>query len=455
MADSFNYSDYFEENKPRFIDEWKEFLSFPSISTAADHDKDCMDCAAWLLKHMEQTGLSAEMIETGTKPVVFAERPGKTGSPTVLFYGHYDVQPIDPVEAWETPPFQPEIRNGRMFARGAQDNKGQLLFVLKAIETLIRNDRLEAGIKVIIEGEEESGCIGITGLLPKIRNRLTSDILMVADTSTVSTGAPTIILGLRGLVHLTVTLGGLSHDLHSGVHGGVAPNPVQAIARLVASLHDADGKIAVEGFYDNVRGPDDLEQSLAKLIPFDESIYAEETGVLPMAGEKKYTPVERAGFRPSMDINGISGGYSGPGVKTVIGSSASAKITARLVPDQDPDNCLELITRHIQAHAPDGLTLQISETGTAGPGFRLDPNSQVIQKAKSVLDRISTQETVFLWEGASIPIVAQLAEIASAEPLLVGFGSEQDNIHAPNESFSLDQFQRGFLYAANFLEQVK
>lgn len=454
MTDTLNYKAVFDAGMDRFLTEWKEFLSFPSISASSDHDNDCRECANWLVLHMRQMGLSAELMETSTKPVVFAEKPGVPGSPVVLFYGHYDVQPADPLDAWESPPFLPELRNGRMYARGAQDNKGQLLYVLKAVETLIEHNRLKAGIKIIIEGEEESGCQGITESLTRWQDKLKADILMVADTSTVSTGAPTIILGLRGLAHLMVNLGGLSHDLHSGIHGGTAPNPVAEIARLVASLHDDSGKIAVEGFYDDVQPPDAREQALAAIIPFDEQTYLEETGVLPVAGEKNYSPVERTGFRPSIDINGISGGYTGSGVKTVIASSAFAKITARLVPNQDPQKCLEMIIRHLRKHAPAGLTLKISDAGIAGPGFRLDPDSRVVRQAVKTLDSISEQKTVFLWEGASIPIVSSLSRIAGAEPLLVGFGSEQDNIHAPNESFSIEQFRRGFIYAASFIESL-
>jgi len=341
-----------------------------------------------------------------------------------------------------------------MYARGAQDNKGQLLFFIEALDALIQNNALRATVKVILEGEEESGSKGINDLLPEWRDKLASDILMVCDTGTVRSGAPTIIMGLRGIIFLSAHLTGPDHDLHSGVHGGVAPNPAKGVAELIASLHNTDGSIAVDGFYDGVRPPSEKEQTLANEVPFDADSYCKDTGVDPVAGEGAYTPAERIGFRPTIDINGVNSGYSGDGAKTIIPSSAVVKISSRLVAGQDPSKCLEAIIEHLEKHTPPGLELEVSDTEEAGPGFRLDPDSTLVVRAKGALDQLSDQPTAFLWEGASIPVVSELAKTSGAEPLLVGFGSEEDRIHAPNESFSIEQFRNGLLYTALFLANL-
>ena len=274
---------------------------------------------------------------------------------------------------------------------------------------------------------------------------------MVTDTDAVSSGRPTIVMGLRGLVTLTIELVGPRHDIHSGVHGGVAPNPAAEMARLIATLHNPDGTIAVKGFYDGVRNPAKRERMLANKSKFDARTYQKNIGVPPVGGECRFTPTERAGFRPTIEINGIHSGYGGNGTKTIIPAKAIAKLSSRLVAGQDPDRCLRLIEKHLAKHAPKGLRLRISEKGSAGPAIRLNPDSQLVAKAKEALSQLDAGETVFLWEGASIPVVSALAAAAGAEPLLVGFGNDRDNAHAPNESFSLEQFRRGYLYVALML----
>lgn len=441
----------FEINRDRYITEWKELLEFPSVSTADEHENDCTHCAIWLSEHLKAIGFESRLIETATKPIVFAERKGLKDKPVILYYGHYDVQPVDPVEKWSTPPFVPTLKDGRLYARGAQDNKGQLFYVIKALETLIANHALENTVKIIIEGEEESGSQAISAGLPQWRDMLQADILLVTDTGTVHSGAPTIIMGLRGLIGMTITLTGSTHDLHSGMHGGTAPNPAAEMARLIGSLHNSDGSIAVNNYYDKVRTPTDLEKKLAYAVDVDPEVYKLQTGVLPIGGELSFSPAERIGFRPSIDVNGIHSGYGGKGIKTIIPSTATAKITSRLVAEQDPHEALEQIISHIRKNAPAGLKLEISETASSGGGFRLDPGSSTAIKAKAVLTELSEMEPAFLWEGASIPIVHKLATVAGAEPLLVGFGSEEDNIHAPDESFSIAQFKLGYLYAARII----
>ena len=441
----------FDRQCDRFVSEWMTLLRFPSISTLPEHASDCVRCAEWLAAHLRGIGFEAELQATPSKPVVVAHRQGDPGRPVVLFYGHYDVQPVDPLESWRQPPFEPVLRDGRLFARGAQDNKGQLFYGLKAMETLIAAGALNATVKIVLEGEEESGSGGLAAVLPAWRDRLAADILMVTDTGTVCTGAPTIIMGLRGVLHLTVELRGPTHDLHSGVHGGCAPNPAEGMAALIASLHGPDGRLAVSGFCDDVMPSSEEERRLARAVPFDPAQYLANTGVPPVAGEKAYSPTERTGFRPSVDINGLHAGYGGQGMKTIIPATATAKITARLAAGQDPARCLQCLVRHLEAHTPAGLKLAIPERGIGGPGFRLRPASPLVARAKAVLNQLSDLETAFLWEGASIPIVSALAEISGAEPLLVGFGGDDDLIHAPNESFSIEQFRKGYLYAGLLL----
>lgn len=450
-----DFSKLFDENRARYVEEWSELIAFPSISADPDHHEDCLACAEWLVEHLQGIGFDSRLLDTATKPVVFAERTGTEGRPAVIFYGHYDVQPVDPLDQWTSPPFELTPRDGRLYARGAEDNKGQLFYALKAIETLVRNDSLELTVKVILEGEEECAGSSLSESLPGWRDMLRADVLMVTDTGTVRSGAPTIIMGLRGIVHLTAKLTGASRDLHSGVHGGVAPNPANAMARLVASLHNPDGSIAVDGFYESLLPPSERERELAAVPPFDADLYRTQTGVEPCAGEKGFSPAERIGFRPSLDANGIVAGYGGAGSKTIIPAAAIAKLTARIVPDQDPHACLDAIMAHLHKHAPDGLRLEITEQGVGGAGLRLDPQSPIVARATEVLDRLTDLKTAFLWEGASIPVIPELVEATGAEPLLVGFGREEDRVHAVDESFSIEQFRLGYLYVAGLLTSLQ
>lgn len=448
-------NDIFTANSPRFIHEWQEFLRFPSVSINEKRQPDCARCADWLIAHLAGMGFTTRLIPTLSHPLVFAERSGNPEAPTVLFYGHYDVQPEDPVALWKTPPFEPTLINGRLYARGAQDNKGQLFAALKAIETLIRNNALHSTIKILIEGDEETGQMHVLKVLDQERALLKADLVMAADTSAVSSGAPTITMGLRGIAHMTLVVSGPDHDLHSGVHGGRVPNPAIGLCKLIASLHSRDGRVAVEGFYEGIRPPSDEERQLANANPLDPVWYESVTGVPPVAGEQDFTPVERTGFRPAIDINGVHSGYGGGGSKTIIPASAMAKLSARLVPGQDSKRILRLIIEHLQKQLPSGLKLDITEQGTGGPAFRGDVSSPTVQLARKVLGDLSDLPTAFLWEGASVPILSYLPQIAGGEALLVGFGSEEDNIHAPNESYSLEQFRMGFLYTGLFLSQLQ
>jgi acetylornithine deacetylase/succinyl-diaminopimelate desuccinylase-like protein len=368
----------------------------------------------------------------------------------VVFYGHYDVQPVDPIELWESDPFEATLRNGRLYARGAEDNKGQLWYVVKALEALRGANSLDCTVRIFLEGEEECGSEGMAATMaswPELRG----DVLMVCDTGTPVPGTVAVTMGLRGIVHLTARLHGPKKDLHSGVHGGVAPNPATGIARLVASLHDSTGRIAVAGYLDGIAPMSPEDRALAGTELITAAHYAALVGVPPVGGEAELGLAERRGFRPTIEINGIHSGYDGPGSKTIIPSTACVKISSRLVAGQDPERCLRLLGEHLRRHTPAGLTLELAEERVGGPALRLNSTSPLVRRARQVLGAMTQAPIVCVWEGASIPIVAELARLAGAEPLLVGFATEEDNIHAPNESFSLAQFRDGFVYAGSML----
>jgi acetylornithine deacetylase/succinyl-diaminopimelate desuccinylase-like protein len=446
-----NWKKIFDDNRERFIDEWSLFLSYPSISTDPKHSQDCEDCAKWLTEHLATLGLQSETLATTGKSVVYGKVAGQQQK-TALFYGHYDVQPVDPLELWETDPFKPELRDGRLYARGAQDNKGQLFAFVKALEMLVAKNALGPSIKVLIEGEEECGSVALTEALPAWKERLASEQLLVSDSGTRAAGLGTICMGLKGLVSCTVTLKGASKDLHSGYHGSLAPNPALQIARLVATLHGEDGRIMIDGFYDSLHEASKRERDLANKCFLNASEYEKLVGVKPVAGESGFSLAERFGFRPTIDINGIHSGYDGPGVKTVLPSYASCKLSARLVAGQDPEVTLKLIVKHLQKHKPDGLALEISEEEIGGPALLLNLDGPGIARAAKTLKELTGQEVDYSWIGASIPIVSALAEVSGAEAVLAGFGLEEDNIHAPNESFMLSQFEQCFLYYCKLLE---
>ena len=442
----------FDARRETILADWVRLLRFPSVSAEPAHAGDCRACAAWLRERLAQLGLTAELLEAPARnPVLFAERRGAPDAPTLLFYGHYDVQPADPLDQWVSPPFEPQWRGGRLYARGAQDNKGQAFGVLTALETLISANALRATVKIVIEGNEESGGTPAIALLKRHRERLRADLLLACDTNRGEEGVPAITMGLRGIIVLTAVLRGSSHDLHSGVHGGRAPNPATGLARMVASLHAQDGSIAVTGFYDGVPPPDAAERALANACATDHAAFERQNGVAPVGGERAFTHAERTAFRPAIDINGFHSGYDGAGSKTIIPCEATVKLSARLVPGQDPARMLQALVSHLQARVPDGLRLEISESGIGGPAVKLSPNSSVVRQACLALAAMGGPAPVFIWEGASVPMLSMLPALAGAEPLLVGFGSDADRIHAPNESYSLEQFLGNYLFAGLFI----
>lgn len=428
-------------------DEYFALLRFPTIGADPMHLRDCVQCAMWLKGWLEGIGADAELLlpEDGglsaIPPVVFAERPGDEGAPTVLFYGHYDVQPPDPVDEWRTPPFEPTESDGRIYCRGAQDDKGQFFSFLCGLRDFLASHHgAMPTLKFILEGQEESGSAAVAKVAGRIGDRLRADVLLVCDTGAADSLRPAIVAGLRGVSHFTVSLAAADCDLHSGRYGGIAPNAAQGIAELVASLHNPDGSIAVRGFCDGIVPPTDEELALAEASAMDDAGYERETGVAPVGGERGLSVTMRNSFRPTIEVNGIHSGYGGPGSKTVIPCSATAKLSMRLVPGQNPDVCLSLVERHLRQRLPPGMRMTVDEVTGEAPAMRLPLKSPVFRLAADVLNEIDGRGAVFQWDGASIPIVSTLARISGAAPLLVGFGQGEDRIHSPNESFSWRQF---------------
>ena len=443
----------FTQNQDSFIGDLKEFLKIRSVSTDPSFDAECQKCAVWVLGHLQKIGLSGEIVKTDGKPVVFAQKEVDEKLPTVLFYGHYDVQPVDPIALWTTDPFAPEIRDGRVYARGAQDNKGQVMYFLKALQEVIAAGTLGCNIKVILEGEEECGSGAITKKLPELTERLKADVLLVCDTGTPDPSRGCITMGLRGILHLEFRLHGPSKDLHSGVHGGLVKNPAIEAARMVAMLHDVHGRVLVPGFYDGLTELSNDDKALANSFAFTEEWYKSQTGVLPTGGEKGIAPMERRGLRPTLEVNGLYSGYLGEGSKTIIPSSATVKLSSRIVDGQAAESTLQKIISYLEKLSPPEFRFELVHSNASGEALLVSASSPIVKAAAETLREVTQSDPLFLWEGASIPLIPALLRASGATPLLVGFGLEDDNIHAPNESFALEQFEKGFLFCCGFLSK--
>lgn len=445
---------YFSDHQERFISEWKEFLSFKSISADPSYEGECEACAEWVQTHLSKMGFKAALWRSDFLPVVFAERKGNPSKPTVLFYGHYDVQPVDPLDLWKSNPFEGTIRDGRMYARGAEDNKGQVFFFFKAIEALIASGVDLPTIKILIEGEEESGSEALHACASTWGDQLKADIMMVCDTDMLEPGRPAITMGLRGIAHCEVRVYGPKMDIHSGMYGGVVLNPLQALVKIAASLHKDDGSVAVPGFYDGASEPSAQEIEMVKAAPIDLKHMSDFLGVPLAGGEPRFEPLVRRGLRPTLEINGIGGGYQGAGGKTVIPSFGMAKLSMRLVAGQDPQKTLDKVAAYLQSVAPVGTRVEVGDLAVGGPALRLPVDAELLKVAERAIEKGFGIKPVYIWNGASIPIIPKLAQASGAEPLLVGFGLDQDNIHSPNESFSLRQFEEGYRYVRGFLSEL-
>lgn len=446
--------------------EYFELLKFVTVAAQAPHLRDCVQCATWLKKWLRGIGAEAELVLPVGKasahpvPVLFAEIKGEEGAPTVLFYGHYDVQPADPIDKWETPPFEPSFRNGRVYCRGAQDDKGQAFAFLCGVREWVKSGRKNVNLKILLEGQEESGSAGLFSLLEEssFRRRLAADVMLVSDTSAAANLRPAIVAGIRGVNHFTVKLTAASRDLHSGEYGGVAPNAAQGMCELLSSLHAKDGSIAVEGFMDGVAEPtaDELEKSSAAFASEEEARKALENdiGAPPSGGERSKSIARRLGFEPTIEVNGVHSGYGGPGSKTVIPCEAIAKISTRLVSGQNPRRTFEVLKEHFLKYCPEGMQVSFPEDSGLSAAMKLPVSSPIFAVAEEVLTEMDSRGPLFMWSGASIPVVSALKETSGAAALLVGWGQPDDCIHSPNESFSVRQFLLAKEWAKRILEKI-
>ena len=449
-----------EENTRR---EYFELLRFETVGADPAKLRECSQCAAWLRKWLEALGFRVELAMPDVKdgkaspPVLFAERSGGEGSATVLFYGHYDVQPPDPLPEWATPPFEPTEKDGRIYCRGAQDDKGQFFAFFCGMRDYLSG--LADGakcptIKILLDGQEESGSAALEELAPTMRRKLAADVLLVCDTSAAAGLRPAIVAGLRGVSHFTVRLSGADRDLHSGEYGGLAPNAAQAIAELVASLHNPDGSIAVFGFSDGIISPEHEERRLAEAFAPTEAELARDIGCEPVGGQLGKTVAQRNSFEPTIEVNGIHSGYGGPGAKTVIPCEAVAKLSMRLVPGQTPRGAFEAVRKHLEDRVPRGMKLSIEGFCPGAAGFRLPLASPLFRLADHILGEMDERGPVFLWEGASIPVISTIRDASGAAPLIVGWGQPEDRIHSPNESYSLVQFDKARDWARRILSAL-
>jgi len=445
--------------KSRDSKDYFELLKFQTVGTDPNRLRDCVQSATWLRKWLESIGAKAELVlpanTSGLEkvvPVLVGELKGE-GASTVLFYGHYDVQPPDPLDAWQTPPFDPSVRGNRVYARGAQDDKGQFFAFLCGLRELVEGGARLPTVKFVIDGQEESGSVTLFKLLEdrEFRRRIAADVLLLSDSGAADDLRPAIVAGLRGINHFEVHLRAANRDLHSGEYGGIAPNAAQGMAELMASLHNPDGSIAVEGFRDGIEPPTDEEIAAAEAGFADADAIAADIGVEPCGGETGKSIVMRNGFEPTIEINGISAGYGGPGFKTVIPCEATAKLSTRLVPGQNPAHTFEAIKAHLRAHCPRGMEISFPEDCGLSAALRLPLASPLFRLAESLLAEMDPRGAVFLWDGASIPIVSALRAATCAAPLIVGWGQPDDRIHSPNESFSLRQFTASKEWAKKIL----
>ena len=446
---------YLESNRDRFLEDLKAILRIPSVSADPAYKADVRRCAEHLAAHLKSIGMTTvEVVETKGHPIVYAEWLGAPGAPTALVYGHYDVQPPDPLELWKTPPFEPVVENGKIKARGACDDKGQVYMHCSAIAAhLAVNGKLPVNVKMMIEGEEESGSGSLEPFLVAWKERLKADVIVVSDTSMLGPDQPALCYALRGLVYTQIEVTGPTRDLHSGEFGGAVKNPANALGAILAGLYDADGRCTVPGFYDRVRQLTATEKQAIAELPFDEAGFIRETGAPHAFGEKGYSTYERITSRPTCDVNGMWSGYIGEGAKTVLPSFAAAKVSMRLVPDQDPAEIFAAYAAHVQKLAPPSVTVKVINHHGAVP-FITDPDHPMLQAAVRALARSWTKKPALFREGGSIPVMAAFQKVLGYPCILMGFGLHDDQVHAPNEKYSLTSFHGGTKSCAYLYEEL-
>ncbi|CDQ40749.1 MULTISPECIES: dipeptidase [Virgibacillus] len=435
---------YLKNNREQLLNKLSNFLEIPSVSTDRAHKEDIHHAADFIVTYLHDIGFDfAEKQATSGHPLVYGEynRAG-SNAPTVLFYGHYDVQPADPLELWDSHPFRPEVRDGRLYARGASDDKGQVFMHLAVFEAYLKAEgKLPLNVKVCIEGEEEIGSENLYEVLHSKKEQFAADFAVISDSGMVAKNQPTILYGLKGFTGIEINVTGPDHDLHSGMYGGAIRNPLMALSHILASMKNEEEVITVEGFYDGVEPLAEEEKKLIDQVPGES--YSEATGVNETASEKGYTAKEHTMGRPTFEVNGMYGGYQGEGTKTIIPSTATAKITCRLVPGQDPVKIQQLLEEHVMNVAPAGVTVDVKKEKLSAKAYKVEPNHPLITKAATAYTKAFNKETVFVRMGGSIPVVEWIEAIYQMPIVLLGFGTPDDRLHSPNESFPIDSFDKG------------
>lgn len=433
---------YIEENKQRFLDELLDLLRIPSVSADSKFKQEVRKAAEFLKSRFEELETPVEICETSGHPIVYAEHIIDPQLPTILVYGHYDVQPADPYELWDSPPFEPVIKNEKIIARGSADDKGQMYMHIKAYEALLKSDSLSCNVKFMIEGEEEVGSSNLETFVNENKEKLSADVILISDTAMISNDTPSINVGLKGLSYVEVEVTGPNRDLHSGVYGGAVANPINTLCDMIASMHDENGKITIEGFYDKVEElSDDYRKKMAE-APFNLDDFKEDLGIDDVKGEEGYTTIERTGIRPTLDVNGIWGGYIGEGAKTVLPSKAYAKISMRLVPNQTSDEITSLFVKHFENIAPKSVKVKVTPHHGGEPAVT-STESIGYQAAVKAMEKTFGKTPIPTRDGGSIPIVALFKKVLGLDSILMGFGLNEDAIHSPNESYGLFNYYKG------------
>ncbi|TVR15211.1 MAG: dipeptidase [Balneolaceae bacterium] len=448
-----NVQNYIDENIKTFEKQLFELLRIPSVSTDSNRKGDVKKAAEFLINQLKTIGLDKVTLhETPGHPIITAEKCSHDDQPTVLIYGHYDVQPSDPDELWDTPAFEPTVKNGRVYARGASDDKGQSFTHIKSLEAYLNTGtEIPVNVKLILEGEEEIGSPNLVPFIKANKDLLSCDMVLISDTAMFGEDQPSITYGLRGLAYMEIHVTGPHRDLHSGVFGGAVENPANVLCEIIAKMKDEDGVVQVEGFYDDVEPMTPEMRDAYKALPHDDEAYKESLGLKALHGEKGYSSLERASARPTLDVNGLWSGYQGEGAKTVLPAKAGAKVSMRLVPDQDPDKIASLFKKHVESLAPDTVTVEV-EAHHGGHPVVIDLDFYGLKAAAKAFGDIYDKEVLFSREGGSIPIVADFKKVLGVNSILMGFGLTKDALHSPNESFSLKDFHRGIKTSARFLE---
>ncbi|NGM64749.1 dipeptidase [Sphingobacterium sp. SGR-19] len=435
--------EYVLSNKDRFLEELFALLRFPSISADSKYKEDIVNTANFVADKLKEAGADkVEVCPTAGNPIVYGEKIVDTSLPTVLVYGHYDVQPADPLDLWDTPPFEPTIRDGKIYARGAADDKGQFYMHVKAFEYMVKNNSLTCNIKFMIEGEEEVGSANLGTFVKENKERLKNDVIVISDTSMISLEQPSLETGLRGLSYVEVEVTGPNRDLHSGVYGGGVANPATILAKLIASLHDENNHIAIPGFYDDVVDLSKEEREALNKAPFDIEEYKADLGINDVWGEKGYTTIERTGIRPTLEVNGIWGGYIGEGAKTVLPAKAYAKISMRLVPNQNSEKITNLFKKHFEAIAPPYVEVMVTPHHGGEPVVT-PTDSTAYRAAEKALEEAFNKKPIPTRGGGSIPIVALFEKELNVKTVLLGFGLDSDNLHSPNEKYGIENYLKG------------